>query len=336
MTRAVHADEAVLTQERPVEAEPQADETIGVLLMAYGNPDSLEDVKAYYTHIRGGRVPSRDQVEDLERRYRCIGGRSPLLEITWEQAWALEERLNAAGDRFRVYIGMKHWHPFIAETVEEIAADGVYRVVALALAPHYSRMSVGGYIEAVRAAKKQLKTRLNLSFVTSWNDHPRFLRAVAEVVEDALLYFPEPVRDRVPIVFTAHSLPERILAEGDPYPRELLETCEGVAELLGLAAWQFAYQSAGHTPEPWLGPDILEVLEELSQADHHHVLIVPVGFVADHLEILYDIDVECQERAKELEMQLRRTESMNTRPTFIAALAAVVREHLNRDRSAPR
>jgi ferrochelatase len=305
--------------------------TLGVLLMAYGSPGSLDDVEAYYTHIRGGRTPASEHVAALKERYRRIGGRSPLLEITQRQARALEERLNSGSDEvpWRVYVGMKHWYPFIAEAWAQIVQDGVRQVVALALAPHYSRLSIGGYIQAVKAAQKKLDGPPEITFVGSWHDHPLFLRAVAEKIEKALQCFSDAIRDQVPVVFTAHSLPERILHENDPYPRELQETCEALASMLRLKHWSFAYQSAGHTPEPWLGPEVRPTLMKLCDDGHRHTLICPVGFVADHLEVLYDIDIECQELAKAEGIELRRTESLNTSPAFVEALAAIINEHLS-------
>ena len=301
---------------------------IGVLLMAYGSPNSPEDVEPYYTHIRGGRRPMPEAIEGLRERYKKIGGRSPLLEITRSQARALEERLNATGQRFRVYIGMKHWHPFIAETVHQMAADGIGRAVALALAPHYSRMSIGSYIEAVQAACQGLQAPIEFSFIESWNDHPLFLRAVAEKIERALLQLPAQERPQVPVVFTAHSLPERILSGGDPYPQELQETCQLLVRQLGITHWRFAYQSAGHTSEKWLGPDVKDMLLQLAGEQHRRILICPIGFVSDHLEVLYDIDVECVELAQSKGLQIMRTESLNASPAFIEALEVLALERL--------
>lgn len=301
---------------------------IGVLLMAYGSPNSLEDVEPYYTHIRGGRQPMPAAIEGLRERYKKIGGRSPLLEITRAQARALEERLNATGRRFRVYIGMKHWHPFIAEAVHQMAADGIRRAVSVALAPHYSRMSIGSYIEAVQAASQGPQAPIEFSFIESWNDHPLFLRAVAEKIDRALLQLPTQERPRVPVVFTAHSLPERILSWGDPYPQELQETCQLLVRQLGLTHWRFAYQSAGHTQERWLGPDVKETLLQLIEEQHQQVVICPVGFVSDHLEVLYDIGVECAELAQSKGTRIIRTESLNASPAFIEVLAALVQEQL--------
>jgi len=300
---------------------------IGVLLMAYGSPETLDDVEAYYTQIRGGRKPSPEALARLKERYRRIGGRSPLLEITYAQARALEQALNVneSAGRFRVYVGMLHWRPFIGEAVARMVSDGIQEAVGLTLTPHYSRMSVGAYFAAARQA---LQEPLNIRFVESWHDHPLFLEALAAHVREGLTRLPAGGSGRLTVVFTAHSLPERILEWDDPYPRQLQETCAAVAQRAGLARWRFAYQSAARTAEPWLGPDVLEVLDELAQRDNQAVLICPVGFVADHLEILYDIDVECRERAEELGLRLERTASPNDDPRFIRALAALVKESL--------
>lgn len=301
----------------------------GVLLMAYGTPRSLDELEAYYTHIRGGRPPSPEMIEGLVARYRAIGGLSPLLDITRRQAAALEAALNGAqGKTFRVYVGMKHAPPFIADTVTDMASDGLSRGLAMALAPHYSRMSIGGYINTVKKALGELPSPLPMTFVESWHDHPTFLGALAEGLQEALGRLSQEERAAVHVLFTAHSLPARILEWDDPYPRELRRTCEGVARLVGLQRWDFAYQSAGHTPDPWLGPDVTEVLERLAAEGKRPVVICPVGFVADHLEVLYDIDVECKVLAASLGMRLERTPSPNDRPRFIAALADVVRAHL--------
>lgn len=302
---------------------------IGVLLMAYGTPRSLDEVEAYYTHIRGGRRPSPELIAGLVARYRAIGGLSPLLDITRRQAAALEAALNGAqGKTFRVYVGMKHAPPFIADAVTDMASDGLSRGLAMALAPHYSRMSIGGYINTVKKALGDLPSPLPTTFVESWHDHPTFLAVLEEGLHEALGRLSQAERAAVHVIFTAHSLPARILEWDDPYPRELRRTCEGVARLAGLQRWDFAYQSAGHTPDPWLGPDVTEVLERLAAEGKRAVVICPIGFVADHLEVLYDIDVECQALAASRGMRLERTPSLNDRPRFIAALAEVVRAHL--------
>lgn len=299
---------------------------VAVLLMAYGSPNSLEEVEPYYTDIRGGRKPSLENLRGLIERYERIGGRSPLLDITREQARALHARL---GDGFRVYVGMKHWHPYIAQAIDEIARDGLRRVVALMLAPHYSRFSTDGYRERVRAAVQISHAPLDVTFVESWNDHPLFLQSIVERMEAGREAWGGKEWGEIQVIFSAHSLPERILQANDPYPRELEETCRGVAELLDMKRWRLAYQSAGRTSEKWLGPDILDVLDLLGAEGQRRVMIAPIGFVADHLEVLYDIDVECAERARALGIEMRRIESPNASPTIIAALAALVWESLS-------
>lgn len=294
-----------------------------VLLMAYGTPNSLDDVEAYYTDIRGGRKPFPELRQELRARYERIGGRTPLLEITLAQARGVEAAL---GKDVRVYVGMKHWHPYIAQAVEDIARNEHARVIALALAPHYSRFSIDGYSQRVRAAMEHVGAQWDIRFVESWNDEPLYIASVAERMEDTRRAF-DQTWDDTHVIFTAHSLPERILQGNDPYPKELLETSELVATRLGLKrnGWRFAYQSAGRTGEKWLGPDILDTLDAVAAESHHRVMIAPIGFVADHLEILYDIDIECAERAHNLGIEMRRIPSANATPTFVSAVAEVVR-----------
>ena len=298
-------------------------ETTAVLLMAYGSPGSLDEVAPYYRDILGGREPTEEQVAELTERYRRVGGRTPLLETTRGVAEALQRRLGeAAESRFRVYVGMKHWHPFIAETVQRIAAEGASRLIAVPMAPHYSKMSTDGYRSRVEQAMQSLSASKRLRFVESWHENPRFSKVGGGEVRQALEGF--PTGDDVEVVFTAHSLPRSILRWNDPYPRELNQSSEAVAREAGVASWRFAYQSASQTGRPWLGPDILESLAMLAGEGQTQVLVVPIGFVSDNLEILFDIDVEAQELAEELGMRLRRTEMLNVSPGFVEALADIV------------
>ncbi len=298
--------------------------TVGVLLMAYGTPRNLEEVEAYFTHIRRGRRPPAEEVEDLRERYRRIGGASPLREITEAQARGLQQILDRrALGRFRVYLGMKHSPPFVGEVAEAMLRDGVRRVVALVLAPHDSRMIVDEYMEYAQPAFDSVPD-LQLRVVRSWHLNPGYLHALERRVRSALQGFPDRDPQATDVLFTAHSLPERILEWNDPYPRTLRETAEELARRVGLARWRVCYQSAGHTPFPWLGPDILEVLEELAASGCRQVLAVPVGFVADHLEVLYDLDVEAARRAGEFGLVFRRTESLNTDPEFLEGLGEEV------------
>ena len=294
--------------------------------MAYGGPNSLADVEPYLNDIRGGRPSSPELVAEIVDRYRQIGGKSPLLEISTQQARALEQRLNADGLRVRVYVGMRHWQPRIKEAVSQAAADGVTRLTAVCLAPHYSRMSVGAYFEKVKEAVAGLATPLEVRYVKSWHDEPLLLKALAEHAREGLAKFPASERASVEIIFTAHSLPTRILKDADPYPDELLATARGVAALLdGKNPWRFAYQSQGRTPEPWLGPTVEATLDELAKVGTRHVLIAPVGFVADHVEILYDVDIVFKHQAEALGMQLERIDMLNVAPPMIAGLADLVR-----------
>jgi ferrochelatase len=282
----------------------------GVVLMAYGSPGRIEDIRSYLEDIREGRPASDEAVEELTERYRRIGGRSPLDDITERQRAALERELGMP-----VYVGMKHWRPRIAEAVEASLAGGAERVVGVVLAPHYSALSIAGYRERLEGA---LEGRAELRFVESWHDHEPFLAVLADRVRGTDAH----------VVFTAHSLPERVLAMGDPYRDQLLETSRLVAERAGIERWSFAFQSASETGEPWLGPDILEELDALNEQGVRDVLVCPVGFVSDHLEILWDLDVEARERAAELGLRLDRIESLNDDPAFIRSLAELARQAL--------
>jgi ferrochelatase len=281
-----------------------------VILMAYGSPATAEDVPAYLADIREGRPVSPEAVEELTERYRRIGGRSPLDEITEAQRAGLERELGLP-----VFVGMKHWRPRIAEAVEAALSGGADTLVGLVLAPHYSRLSIGGYRERLEDA---LQERAKLVFVESWHDHSPFLDVLVSRVRGFDGH----------VVFTAHSLPERILRDGDPYRDQLLETSRLVAERAGLADWSFAFQSASATGEPWLGPDILEELDRAAANGVRRVRVCPVGFVSDHLEILWDLDIEARERAAELALELDRIESLNDDPAFLRALEEVVQKPL--------
>jgi protoporphyrin/coproporphyrin ferrochelatase len=282
-----------------------------VILMAYGSPSRPEDIPAYFEDIRGGRPVRPEAVAELVDRYRRIGGSSPLNEITERQRAALEHDLGAP-----VYVGMKHWTPRIAEAAERALDEGAERIVGLVLAPHYSDISIGGYRERLETA---VAGRAELVMIESWHDHEPFLDIVAGRVRGTDAH----------VVFTAHSLPTRILAEGDPYRDQLLATSRLVAERAGVETWSFAFQSASPTGEPWLGPDILEELERLHGDGVRKVLVAAVGFVSDHLEILWDIDVEAREKAAELGLELDRIESLNDSPEFARALALLVEQVLD-------
>lgn len=280
-----------------------------VVLMAYGSPERLTDVPAYYADIRGGRPIAAEQLADLVERYRRLGieESSPLNAITEETRAALERELGLP-----VYTGMKHWTPHIADAAEAALAGGARRIAGLVLAPHYSALSIHGYREQLEAA---VGGRAAIAFVDSWHDDRGFVDLLAERVRGTTAH----------VVFTAHSLPARILESGDPYKEQLLETSRLVAESAGLDDWSFSFQSESPTGEPWLGPDILDHLGELHGRGVGDVLICPVGFVSDHLEIRWDIDVEARERASGLGMKLDRIEMPNADAAFVRALADIVR-----------
>ena len=292
-------------------------ELIGVVAMAYGTPASRTDVERYYTDIRRGRAPSPEQLADLVARYEAIGGLSPLLAITRDQCSALADAL---GEGYAVRLGQKHAAPFIEDAVAELVALGATRLVGVVLAPHYSELSVGQY--AARAAAAADDAGLPLATVSSWHLLPAYLEFLAGAVFRALETLPAGAE----VVFTAHSLPARVVDTEDPYADQVRATAESVATLAGLKRWSTAWQSAGRTPEPWLGPDVLDVLRDRAAAGELGVLVCPCGFVADHLEVLYDLDVEAARLAADLALPFARTESLNADPAVLSALADVVRE----------
>ena len=310
-----------------------------VLLMAYGSPNRLEDVEAYFTDIRGGRRPSREAVDELTARYRRVGVPTPLLAVSMELGRELERLLNIdpPDDRmYTVHVGMKHWTPRIATAIEEIVDSGADHVIAMVLAPHYSTISTGGYrrqVEAALAAAREGASPPSLDFVESWHELDGYLEAVADDVLAVRVRFANP--EEVVAVFTAHSLPARILDEGDPYQEQLLRTSELVAGRAGIEQWRFSYQSQSHTGEPWLGPDLVETIEELAAQGHRAILVASVGFIADHLEIFYDIDIEAKERADALSIELRRTPMLNADPRLVNALHGLVAQRVTARTAVP-
>lgn len=298
-------------------------ERIGVVLMAYGTPRSADEILPYYTDIRRGRPPTPELLAELTGRYEAIGGLSPLAELTEAQRDALQRELDALADgRYEVVLGLKHADPKIEAAVDDLAALGVRRLVGLVLAPHYSAYSIGQYLG--RAAEAASPHGLEVAGVESWAVEPAFVHLLVDDLRARLAAMPERTR----VLFTAHSLPERIVAAGDPYPDELRSTAEAVAAELGLdegTGWQIAWQSAGRTPEPWLRPDVLEVIDELGDDPAvDGVIVSAVGFVADHLEVLYDLDIEAARRAAERGLAFDRTACVNDDRAVMAALAGRV------------
>jgi len=306
-------------------------ERVCVVLMTYGSPANLEDIPDYLRNIRGGREPDEALVAEFRRRYGLIGG-SPLLSITNEQAAALEAELNglADGNSYTVVAGMRFSPPLITDVVRAAAPESG-KVVGVIMSPQFSPIIMGGYLRALRDAVAALhRDGLTLSVAEDWHLQPYFLEALAQRVTEALDRLPPEVREDVPVILTAHSMPRRVV-EGEPaYIRQLEETAAAVAELVGLheGRWMFCYQSAGHTPEEWLKPDFADVMPRLREGGYSHVLIAPVQFLADHLEVLYDIDIGAREQAEKAGIEFARIESLNTSPFFIKALVAVVQDAL--------
>ena len=297
---------------------------IGVLVMAYGGPASLDEIPGYLADIRHGRSTPRVVLDEITENYRAIGGASPLLVVTRRQVDALADEL---GGNFRCYLGMRHWAPWIEEVVGEMVEDGIERAVSLVLAPHFSALSVARYQQKVADGLELSRGRIHFEHVASYHDAPGLVSAFAARVEEGIARWPGEERDRVHLVFSAHSLPERVLASGDPYGEQCLETARLVAAQAGVPEdrWSWAYQSAGRTPEPWAGPDIGDHLRELAARGVRDVVSVPVGFVSDHVELLFDIDYRAAEIARRLGMRLERPPALNDDPVFIGALAELVR-----------
>ena len=299
---------------------------LGILFMAYGGPESLDDMPGYLSDIRAGRVTSSAVLDEITNNYRLIGGKSPLPEFTRAQVEATMAQLEATGRPLKAYIGMRHWSPWIEDAVRDMLEDGVKEAVAIVLAPHYSSLSVAKYQKKIKAALEMYHGHIDFAFIDDYHTEPGYITALADRVREGIQSFPEGERDDVHVILSAHSLPVRIEKEGDPYSKQLLESARLIAAQAGLNAdqWSWSYQSAGRSPEPWLGPQLDEHLRDLAAKGIKKVVSVPVGFVSDHVEILFDIDIAAQEVARELGMTLVRPPALNTDPLFIGTLASVI------------
>jgi len=296
-----------------------------VLLLAYGGPDSLDDIPAYLLDIRGGRETPQHLIDEITERYRQIGGRSPLLEITQSAARKLGERIGLP-----VHVGMRHWHPYIKAVMAQMASDGIRHVVAICMAPHYSRLSIGAYRKKVDEAVAGLEaTPMTVSFIEQWGTQPDYLEGIAHNVCETLARFPD-IRRQAKIIFSAHSLPESIIADGDPYDTQLRETANLLAVKLSLPAdcWTFCYQSAAQTGTPWLGPQVEAMIPALAAEGERNLIVAPIGFIADHVEVLYDLDIAAQKIAAQSGVRLERTPMLNDSEPLIAALASLVQQHV--------
>lgn len=295
---------------------------IGLLVMAYGGPDNLDEVEPYLMDVRGYRPTSPEIVHEVRERYREIGGRSPLLDQTWEQAKALETALNTNGQKFKAFVGMRHWHPYIQDTLTEMQSQGVDRAVALVMAPHYSRMSIEAYYQKIEKAGSPIQ----VAPIKDWHLLPGYIDALVSRVRAALERFPAEERHEVRVIFSAHSLPERILEWNDPYPGQLRETVDAAMQQLGDQPHDFAFQSAAISNEPWLGPDVSALIERYAKQGHKNIISCPIGFVCEHVEVLYDVDIVYQKLAHSLSVHLERIEMVHTSPQMISGLAELIRQ----------
>lgn len=296
--------------------------------MAMGGPDCLENVEPFLRDVRGGRPTPPELVEEIRERYRATGGKSPAVGITQAVAKKLEQQLNESGDgRYRVYVGLRHWHPFIKETYAELLHESPEQVIGVCMAPQQSSLSTGAYRKKVEEAREGLAEQPPVTYVGSWNQHPRLIAAVTENIRLGLEKFPAEVRATVPVLFTAHSLPERIVAMKDPYPDEVKGTVEAVTRSLGNQPTYFAYQSQGRSHEPWLGPTVEAMLETIQQAGYRHVLVAPIGFICDHVETLFDIDIELKQLAVRKGLHLERMAMLNDSSAILETLRDVLTTH---------
>jgi len=295
----------------------QPESTTGLLVMHYGTPASLNDVLPYYTHIRGGRPPTKDLLDDLVSRYKSIGGPSPLTEISQRQAELIQAGLHNRGISARLYVGAKHTHPFIAEAIEIMVSDGIQNAVGIVLAPHFSTYSVASYQKYALEALDKLNADMKFKMLERWGDLPEFIDALGTRLQTALSGL---VLDETLVIFSAHSLPAKILETGDPYKSELLATSELVAKATAIPHWTFAFQSASTTGEPWLGPDVLDAIES-NKGKYKNIVSCTVGFISDHLEVLYDLGVEAREKCKDLGLNFKLCEVINGDEKVFDALA---------------
>ncbi|USL25256.1 ferrochelatase [Priestia megaterium] len=305
---------------------------MGLLVMAYGTPYKEEDIERYYTHIRRGRKPSPEALEDLQNRYEAIGGISPLAKITQQQMESLEKRLNEVQDEieFKAYLGLKHIEPFVEDAVEAMHKDGIKEAVSIVLAPHFSTFSVKSYNGRAKETAEKLGGPI-IHSVESWYSESKFIQYWATRVKQTFDLIDEEKRQKAVLIVSAHSLPEKIIAAGDPYPNQLQETADLIAQAAGIEHYEIGWQSAGNTPEPWIGPDVQDLTRELHEEKGYTSFVyTPVGFIADHLEVLYDNDYECKVVTDEIGADYYRPEMPNAQPEFIDGLATVVLKQIAR------
>ena len=307
---------------------PSTTKPIAVLLMAMGGPDCLENVEPFLLDVRGGRPTPPGLVAEIQARYRATGGKSPAVGITMNVAQKLGQRLNEPGHgRYRVYVGLRHWHPFIKDTLAQLLREDPEHIIGFCMAPQQSSLSTGAYRKKVEEAQALLNDHHSVSYVGSWNRHPKLIAGIVENVQAGLRKFSSDVRSDVTVLFTAHSLPERIVAMNDPYPDEVKGTVAAVTAFLKGQPTAFAYQSQGRSTERWLGPTVEMTIEDLARAGSRHVLVAPIGFLCDHVETLYDIDIELKQLTIGRGIQLERIAMLNDSSAFIETLLDIVAAH---------
>lgn len=297
---------------------------IGVLIMAYGGPNNLEEIPGYLADIRSGRPTTTAVLEEITNNYRQIGGKSPLLEFTQAQVSAIQTYLDP--EKYKLYLGMRHWSPWIEDAIRDMLDDGIEQAVSMVLAPHYSKLSINKYQQKIQAGLEMYRGDIQFEHIDSYHDVPGLIGPLADRVVAGLNEWPEAERESVHVIFSAHSLPVRIIKMGDPYDDQLQETARLVAEKAGLRddQWSWSYQSAGRSPEPWLGPQLEDYVPELAAKGVKNMISIAVGFVCDHVEILFDIDIEAQAAAKEHGVRLVRPPALNTDPIFMKQLADLI------------
>lgn len=303
---------------------------MGLLVMAYGTPYTLDDLIPYYTHIRHGRKPTPEMIEDLRNRYEAIGGISPLARITLDQGEKLEQHLNQIQDEieFKMYLGLKHIEPFIEDAVKKMQEDGIEEAVSLVLAPHFSTFSVKSYNE--RAVEEAGKLGgLTIKTIESWYKEPKFISYWVDKIKAIFDQMTPAEKEKAVLIVSAHSLPEKILQFGDPYPSQLKETADLIANQAGIENYEIGWQSAGNTPEPWIGPDVQDLTRDLFERKQYTSFVyAPVGFVCEHLEVLYDNDIECKTVTDQLGAKYYRPEMPNAKDEFIDCLSTVILKSL--------
>ncbi|MDD5773160.1 MAG: ferrochelatase [bacterium] len=297
---------------------------IAVLLLAFGGPASFEEVEPFIKNVTGGRIPS-DKIQEVVKRYEQIGGKSPLLEITRKQAKALEDSLNKTENIFSVFVGMRYWHPFIADTVKQIISENIVKIIVLPMTPYYSRISTEGYLNDFIKSFSEFDNKINYTFIKSYHKQPLFIKAFSELIIEEKNKFADKDLE---IIFSVHSIPKKFIDDGDPYLSQIKETIEAILNNTGFTKYHLAFQSKGASPGEWLEPDVSNVLRKIKDTNKKNVLLVPVGFICDHIETLYDIDVIYKNEAQKLGLNFRRTPSLNVNPIFIESLKELIKMYV--------